>query len=309
MPAVSRRARSQRTTAAPPSAELTIRFWGVRGSIAAPGPATAGVGGNTSCVEISCGGDRVILDAGTGIRGLGETIVADAGGGPVTATLLFSHTHWDHIQGFPFFPPVFAAGANLEIYGTMHNGGLAAVLSRQMTEPHFPVPLDRLPATLRFHGVEPQQPFVAGASVGPGFVVRAAELHHPGGVFGYRIELGDTAVVYATDTEHPSDGSLDGALVDLARGADVLIYDAMYTPEQYLQGRRGWGHSTWAEGVRIANAAGVGRLVLFHHDPEHDDAAVAAIEAKAAALRPGTIAAREGLALRLPCRADRRRAA
>jgi phosphoribosyl 1,2-cyclic phosphodiesterase len=274
---------------------LTVRFWGVRGSVPSPGPRTAAVGGNTSCVEVRCRDQTIILDAGTGLRGLGERMVA--AGQPVAATILFSHVHWDHIQGFPFFAPLFRRGTELTLVGRPEHGTLESALRRQMTAPGFPVQLDAVPAALSYAAFEPGQAREIGSAV-----VRAARLNHPGGVIAYRIEVGGRALVFATDTEHHQ-GGIDRDLVALAEGADLLIYDAQYTPEEYAGvvggARAGWGHSTWVEGVRVARAAGVGALVLFHHDPARDDAAVAAIESAARAVMPGTVAAREGLEIHL----------
>jgi phosphoribosyl 1,2-cyclic phosphodiesterase len=281
---------------------LSIRFWGVRGSIPSPGPATAGVGGNTSCVEIRCGDQQIILDAGTGLRALGDALMR--AGEPVTAHVLFSHVHWDHIQGLPFFAPIYRPATTLHLHGAPEEGSLAAVLRTQMTAPHFPVGFDQAPARLVFH----EPPRRGRFAIGP-IAIATATLNHPNGVMAYRIECEGRSVVYATDTEHLADGGIDSRLVELARDADVLIYDAQYTPDEYCGAvgvsRMGWGHSTWEEGVRVARAADVKRLVLFHHEPSHDDATVEAIEAKAAAARPGTVAAREGLVIQLESHAAR----
>ncbi len=281
---------------------VTLRFWGVRGSCPAPGPATAGVGGNTSCVTVEASGELLILDGGTGLRALGDQLLAR---GPVDTAILFSHVHWDHIQGIPFFAPIFRSDTRLAMWGAPEHMTLEAVMQRQMGGPTFPVPLDRVPAELSFHPIDPG----AIASIGP-FRITVAGLRHPNGVHGYRIESGGRSIVYATDTEHQA-GTIDAGLVALARGADLLIYDAQYTPAEYLgqigPARIGWGHSTWEEAVRVASAAGVGQLVLFHHDPTHDDPAIAAIEASAAAILPGTIAAREGLTIELEARITGRR--
>jgi phosphoribosyl 1,2-cyclic phosphodiesterase len=275
---------------------IRLRFWGVRGSCPAPGPATAAVGGNTSCVEVRAGGELLILDGGTGLRALGDLLLAQ--GGAIEASILFSHVHWDHIQGIPFFAPIFRPDTRLSLHGAPEHMSLEDVMHKQMGGPNFPVPLDRVPAQLSF------DPITTGGATGIGpFRVIAAPLNHPNGVLGYRIEIGGRSIVYATDTEHLTGGMIDDRLVRLARGADVLIYDAQYTPSEYAgevgPSRVGWGHSTWVEGVRVARAAGVGQLVLFHHDPAHDDAAVAAIEARAAEELPGTVAAREGLTIDL----------
>ncbi len=281
---------------------VEIRFWGVRGSIASPGPHTQGVGGNTSSVEITTStGETLVLDAGTGVRALGDSLVSR---GVERVHLLLSHLHWDHIQGLPFFLPAWLGTTELDVLGARSTGtpglGLEASLSLQMQPPHFPVRLGDMRARLAFREVVPGEAIRVG-----GATVRAAQLEHPGGVLGYRIETGGRAIVYATDTEHGE--AADARLVALARDADVLIYDAMYTDDEYL-GRRGpprvgWGHSTWQAGCAVADAAGVDRLVLFHHDPGRTDAQVAAIEREAAALRPGTVAAREGLTVTLSGRA------
>ncbi len=268
---------------------MEIRFWGVRGSIASPGPETAQVGGNTSCVEVRCGKERIVLDAGTGLRSLGNALVKT--GEPQSLTLLLSHFHWDHIQGLPFFVPAYMPQTKLVVVGSSDGRhSLRDKLSRQMTEPHFPVQLDDLSANLSYREARAGGRF----DVGGGIEVRVARLNHPGGVFAYRIEHEGKSIVYATDTEHYA--CVDPALRALAEGADVLIYDAQYTPEEY-QSKVGWGHSTFASGAEVAKSAGVKKLVLFHHDPQRTDAGVAAIEDAARVLFPETIAAREGASI------------
>lgn len=282
---------------------LTVRFWGVRGSIPTPGPATANVGGNTSCVEVTCGDQRIILDAGTGIRELGQSL---QGAGPLEATILLSHLHGDHIQGFPFFTPAFHPGSELTMVGRADELSIEQALTQHMSPPAFPVALGDVPATLRYETAD-----VEGTTQIGKIKVRASRLKHPNGVLAYRLEHDGTSVVYATDTEHV-EGEIDDVLVELARGADVLIYDAMYTRAEYAgedgPSRRGWGHSTWNEGVNIARAAAVGQLVLFHHDPTRTDEQVASLEQAAAAELPGTVAAREGMEICLE-RLGKRRAA
>jgi len=271
---------------------MRVRFWGVRGSIAAPGPETALVGGNTSCVEVECGERRIILDAGTGLRRLGDALIAR--GAPVEATLLVSHFHWDHIQGLPFFVPAYAPSTKLTIAGMAPRTTVRDALAHQMTAPHFPVDLDDLGARIDWREVRAGQVFDVGD-----VVVRVAKLNHPGGVLAYRVEHDGQSIVYATDTEHYA--CLDPVLLQLAEGADVLVYDAQYLPEEYAgtKGRSkvGWGHSTYVVGCEIAQKAGVEKLVLFHHDPTRSDRAVADIEAAARELLPGTRAAREGMVL------------
>ncbi len=267
---------------------MEIRFWGVRGSIASPGPETASVGGNTSCVEVRCGAQRIVLDAGTGLRNLGNALVRT--GEPQSLALLLSHFHWDHIQGLPFFVPAYMPQTKLTIIGSSDGRhSLRDKLSRQMTEPHFPVQLDDLSAQLTYREARPAQGFELGD-----VRVKVARLNHPGGVFAYRLEHEGSSLVYATDTEHYA--CVDPALRALAEGADLLIYDAQYTPEEY-QGKVGWGHSTYVAGADVAKSAGVKQLVLFHHDPQRTDEGVVAIEQAACALFSNSIAAREGLVI------------
>ncbi|MCC7534645.1 MAG: MBL fold metallo-hydrolase [Deltaproteobacteria bacterium] len=263
----------------------SITFWGVRGSIASPGASTALVGGNTTCVEVRMGGERIVLDGGTGLRELG----AAQGHEPLSAaTLLFSHLHWDHIQGIPFFGPLFDPRSRVTMRGPR---GLEETLCRQMERPSFPVGMDVMGATMDIGSLEP------GDELRVGDVnVRVALLPHPGGSYGYRIEHGGRAVVFATDvelTDAPGE-----TLVDLARDADVLIVDAQYLPEE-LPAKRGWGHSSFDVVCRLADRARVRRLVLTHHDPTRDDGAVLAMEARARLLRPDSCAAREGMRIEL----------
>jgi phosphoribosyl 1,2-cyclic phosphodiesterase len=289
---------------------MRVRFWGVRGSIAAAGPETAQVGGNTSCVEVRVGDGAedggetlIVLDAGTGLRRLGESLR-----GPVAAHLFLSHLHWDHIQGFPFFAPAYAPGNEIRLYAPERcasNGNVRGALDAQMRAPHFPVGLDAMRAELHFCAVAAgAQIVIAGRDGGAAAMVQTAAAKHPNGCLAYRMSAGGRSVVYATDTEHDASGRIDRQLLELARGADVLIYDAQYTADEYA-GKRGWGHSTAEEGARLAEAAGVGQLVLYHHDPTHDDWQIARIEAATRARFPNTVAAREGLLLTLDPRQAR----
>jgi phosphoribosyl 1,2-cyclic phosphodiesterase len=273
---------------------MEIRFWGVRGSIASPGPETAGVGGNTSCVEVRCGETRIILDMGTGARKLGDALLHE---GRVEATVLLSHLHWDHIQGLPFFVPAYVPSTKLSIVGSVHGvGSLRDALSAQMAAPNFPVRLDELGAQISLREARPGEAFDVGEAR-----VRVAKLNHPGGVLAYRIEHEGQSLVYATDTEHYA--CVDPTLRTLAEGADVVIYDAQYTPEEYRgdggRSRVGWGHSTYVAGAELARASGARKLVLFHHDPRRTDAGVLDIEQMARELFPASIAAREGLVVHL----------
>jgi phosphoribosyl 1,2-cyclic phosphodiesterase len=276
---------------------MRIRFWGVRGSVPSPGPDTAEVGGNTSCVEVVLGNgrdeQRIVLDAGTGLRGLGQALARK---GPVEATVLLSHVHWDHIQGVPFFGPLYSESTRLRFVAGAFGGSLEGALHAQMRTPHFPVDLSHVPSQLQFETHRDGARIEVGESV-----VTLRKANHPDAVYAYRIDYAGRSIVYATDTEHYA--CLDPRLVALARGADVLVYDAQYLPEEY-DGRMGfsrvgWGHSTWTAGCELARAADVGQLVLFHHDPTRSDADVCAIETLARHSFQETIAAREGLEIAL----------
>lgn len=277
---------------------ISIRFWGVRGSIAAPGPETASVGGNTSCVEVVCGASRFILDSGTGIRALGDALMKQ---GPVQATLLLSHHHWDHIQGLPFFTPIYLPATQLTVIGPQTDRlSNIDVLEHQMSSPVFPVRLEELPCSLDTREVMVGDVLELGDTR-----IVVAKANHPGGCLAYRLEHAGRSVVYATDTEHYS--CVDPALRTLAAGADVLIYDAQYTPAEYRgehgPSKVGWGHSTYEDAAKLAHAADVAQLVLFHHDPRRDDRSVAELERKAQALFAGAVAAREGMLIELGARA------
>jgi len=253
------------------------------------------IGGNTSCVEVQCGETRIVFDSGTGIRLLGQKLVREM---PFDLHLFFSHVHWDHIQGFPFFGPAFVPGNTIHLYGASNSRGtIESAMAGQMEFPNFPVKLNELGATLVFHAVG------AGDSVslGDGVRVTAAAGTHPGGVLAYRVDYRGRAVVYCTDTEHRP-GRVDERIVDLAKDADVFVYDSMYTPEEYDgradgKSRVGWGHSTYEEGVRIAESAGVRQYVLFHHDPDQSDDEVREKERRAQALFPNSLCAYEGLVI------------
>jgi phosphoribosyl 1,2-cyclic phosphodiesterase len=270
-----------------------VRFWGVRGNIPCPGPDTVKYGGNTPCVEMSTGDTRLIFDAGTGLRVLGQALLSQM---PVEGHLFFTHCHWDHIQGFPFFIPAFIKGNSFHLYGVPSQGGqtLEQRLHDQMLHPNFPVPLQVMGADLQFHNL------AVGQELRIGDVrIDSASLNHPGDAVGYRVTWQGRSIAYVTDTEHFAD-RLDENVLYLARDADVLIYDAPYSDEEYeRQGRQGWGHSTWQEAVKVAIAAGVERLVIFHHDPVHCDRELDAIGEEVKARFPNSCMAMEGMAIQL----------
>lgn len=286
-----------------------VTVWGARGSIPTPGPATARYGGNTSCVSVEldgADGDRlVILDAGTGIRPLGKALAERAGDGGVNADLLVTHTHWDHIQGLPFFAPGRANA--VRIWGPRAGEvPLEQILRYQMNPVVFPVPLDQLAAELTVRHVDPD-PFEVD-----GFSVRAVRMRHPAVTLGYRLtpKEGGESLAYLPDNELGLGGEYDVGpkwrddVVAFLAGTQVLIHDAMYTPDE-LDHHRGWGHSSHMEAVALAVEAGVRTLVLFHHRPEHDDVEMDRLleEARGAAARhPGglqVVAATEGQELTL----------
>ncbi|MEQ1571357.1 MAG: MBL fold metallo-hydrolase [Myxococcota bacterium] len=262
---------------------MRVTFWGVRGSVPVSGGGFARTGGNTTCVEIEHDGAQLVLDGGTGLAALGASRA-----GPMDAALLFTHVHWDHIQGVPFFRPAFDPRSRLRLVGAP---GTYAALDAQMRPPSFPVGMDAFRAALEPMEILPEREL----HLGP-FVVRAAEMTHPNGVYCYRIEAAGHSVVFATDVEHGD--ALDPRLVDLARGADLLIHDAQYTDAEYPS-RRGWGHSTWEQALELADTARAGRVALFHHDPLRTDPELAQIESVATRRHHTAFAAREGVVVAL----------
>lgn len=266
---------------------LRVRFWGVRGSFPTPAASHLGYGGNTSCIEISAdSGARFIVDAGTGLRDLGLAMQSSAVT-PETIRLLLTHFHGDHVQGLPFFMPLYDAGQRIAFYSGYPPLELKTALEGAMIRPYFPVQLADLPGRREFFQIKASGEEMEGVRVKP------FRLNHPQGAWGFRMERGQASVVHAFDYEHGSDEH-ERDLIEHCRGAGLLIYDAQYTPGEYPE-RQGWGHSTWAEAVRIAGLAGVKRLMLFHHDPSHDDAAIDEILARARLEFPSVEAAREGM--------------
>lgn len=275
--------------------QFTVHFWGVRGSIPCPGAETVRYGGNTPCIEMRVGGQRLIFDGGTGLRVLGQYLLGQM---PVKANLLFTHSHWDHIQGFPFFVPAFIPGNRFHIYGAIAPNGstIEQRLNDQMLHPNFPVPLQIMAAQLEFHDIQIGDVLEFGQ-----VKVETALLNHPGEAVGYRVSWDGYAAAYVTDTEHFPE-RLDDNVLFLARDADVLIYDATYTNDEYHSEKTskvGWGHSTWQEAVKVAKAANVKRLVIFHHDPLHNDDFLDNVGEQVAQHFPNSLMAREGLSIQL----------
>jgi phosphoribosyl 1,2-cyclic phosphodiesterase len=279
---------------------MRITFWGVRGSIPTPGPDTVQIGGNTSCVEVRAGKALLIFDGGTGLRLLGKKLIKEM---PIVAHIFFSHVHWDHIQGFPFFDPAFVAGNTIHLYGGNNvSRTLEETLAGQMDHPSFPVHLTEMGAKMTFNDLAEGQALQIDAGDGSMAKVTTGRGNHPNGVWAYRVDHAGKSVVYATDTEHYA--VVDPKLARLAQGVDVLIYDAQYTPEEYAgEGtgvpKVGWGHSTFEAAARLASAARVKELVLFHHDPMQSDAAVREKERRARAMFAASQAAYEGLSIQL----------
>jgi phosphoribosyl 1,2-cyclic phosphodiesterase len=274
---------------------LKVAFYGARGSTPVAEPDYTRFGGNTSCVLMTFKNGRIgILDAGTGIRKLGDDFAARSIEQYDNIFIGLSHTHWDHIQGFPFFKPAYDPRRRLtiSIYREGRNTtDLEHVLTTQMQRDYFPVSLDRMGATVIFW-----QPEINDATTASGVNIMALKHNHTGDAYSYRITEGETSLVYSTDVEHIR--GIDPKVVAFARNADLLIHDAQYTPDE-LRDKRGWGHSSWQQAVEVAVTAGVKKLALFHHDPEHNDAFLLKIEKECQRLFSEAFLAREGLEIEI----------
>jgi len=249
-------------------------------------------GGNTSCIEVIANGKRLILDAGTGIRQLGNEMQKS---GMDNFHILLTHTHWDHINGFPFFTPAYNKDLSIEIMAGHlgDKGGIQDVLSAQMDNPMFPVPLEAMTADITFTDFKAGEAFDLCEDIH----VRTAPLNHPNGSTAYRIEYDGKAMVYVTDTEHVP-GETDENILNLIQGADLVIYDSTYTEEEFPS-KIGWGHSTWNEGVRLCRLGGVKRMAIFHHEPDHYDDFMDDIAKIARAEWEGAFVCREGMTIDL----------
>jgi phosphoribosyl 1,2-cyclic phosphodiesterase len=270
-----------------------VRFWGVRGSLPVSGPQFLRYGGNTACIEMRCGPHTLIFDAGSGFRPAGEVLKAE---GVQEVDLFFTHCHYDHIVGLPFFWPLYDPQVRISVWSG-HLAGLMTtreMLSQFVRPPWFPVKLDICKANLDFHD------FHAGDVLKPrkNVAVRTGGLNHPGGCIGYRVEWAGRAVAVISDTEHIA-GELDASVLGLIRDADLVIYDCTYVEEE-MQKHLGYGHSTWEQGVKLCEAAGAKSLAMFHHDPTRTDAQLKIIEQQAKRRFAGAFAAFDGQVINIP---------
>ncbi len=272
---------------------MQIRFWGVRGSTPTPQPENLRYGGNTSCVEVRLNGQIYVFDCGTGFRNLGKHLISEFEEKPFFAHIFLSHFHWDHIQGIPFFLPLYNNPENhFFFHSSSRTRKLQHALEDQMSDPYFPVNMAAMQAHRNFYDMEEEKLAFDEC------VIQSKWLNHPQGCLGFRLETDDKVVVYATDNE-PGHEVFDKNVRKLAEGADVLIYDSQYLPEEYEAQKRGWGHSHWREAVNIAMGSGAKELVLFHHDPDHADNCIDSIVTKAREYYPKVRAASEGMEIQL----------
>jgi len=275
---------------------MRVKFWGVRGSTPTPQPENMRYGGNTSCVEVRVGEQLYIFDCGTGFRVLGQQLQDEFGEKklPLSAHVFVSHFHWDHIQGIPFFRPLYErADSQFLFHCSSRTRSLKQVMDEQMASPYFPVNLSQMRAQQKFYDIDS-----GGLTLDDGVQIQTSWLNHPQGCMGFRMETKDGVVVYATDNE-PGDAAFDKSVRKLAEGADVLIYDAQYLPEEYAAEKRGWGHSHWREAVNVVMESGAKELVLFHHDPDHTDVVIDKIVHDARNYYPKVRAAAEGMEIRI----------
>lgn len=268
---------------------MRVKFWGVRGSTPTPQMENLRYGGNTSCVEVRINGKLYVFDCGTGFRVLGKQLLGEFKNQPIHAHIFISHFHWDHIQGIPFFVPLYS---NRENYFFFHSSsrtrGLQRAIEEQMADPYFPVDMTEMQAHRNFYDIEEDRIAFDDCTI------QSMWLNHPQGCLGFRLETDEGIVVYATDNE-PGHPVFDKNVRKLAEGADVLIYDAQYMPDEYQKFKKGWGHSHWREGLNIIQESGAKELILFHHDPDHPDSCIDSIVQEARNYYPKVRAASEGM--------------
>ena len=271
--------------------DFFVRFWGVRGSIPCPGGGVVRYGGNTSCLEIRCGSNILILDAGTGLRMFDHS---RNGSGPLQADVFFTHTHFDHICGWPYFTSLLDSASTINVWcgHLLPEYTIEQILGGLLREPFMPVRQKDIAARLDYRD------FPVGETLRPrpGVTLHTAPLNHPQGATGYRVEFAGKSICYITDTEHKP-GAPDRNILKLIEGADVVVYDSTYTDEEF-PAHVNWGHSTWQEGARLCDAANVGQFVVFHHDPDHADAFMDGVATDVERARPGSLVAREGMVIR-----------
>ncbi len=278
-----------------PTEQFLVRFWGVRGGVPTPGAETLRYGGNTTCVEVEVGQHRLIFDGGTGLRGLGKSLLEQM---PIEAHLFFTHSHWDRIQGFPFFSPGFIQGNRLHIYGSpaVNGASIKQQLTGQMLRPNFPVPLQVMRAEMTFHDIAP------GDIVTLGDVqIASISVNQYHRSLGYRVDWNGRSIVYATDARLYKD-HLDYALLHLVQDADILIYDAAYVEHEYYETRpttMDCKTEIWWLGLELAQKTNVKQIVMFHHDPSHDDEFLDQAERKLQDQFPASLLAREGMELQV----------
>jgi phosphoribosyl 1,2-cyclic phosphodiesterase len=273
---------------------MRVKFWGVRGSTPTPQAENLRYGGNTSCVEVRVEDQIYIFDCGTGFRMLGREFVREFGNKPFAAHVFVSHFHWDHIQGIPFFRPLYEnSQSRFSFHSSGRTRGIQQVMAEQMASPYFPVDLGMMRAKRDFCNIEN-----GCIDMDDGICIKTQWLNHPQGCLGFRVETKDGVLVYATDNE-PGDAAFDKGVRKLAEGADILIYDAQYLPEEYEARRRGWGHSHWREAINVVMESGAKELILYHHDPEHTDAIVDKVVTDAGNYYPKVRAAAEGMEITL----------
>lgn len=270
-----------------PDKQFSVKFWGVRGSVPVSGPTTCRYGGNTSCLEVRCGDRLIMLDAGSGAFLLGEQLQQSETG---KIDILFTHCHYDHIEGAPFFAPVHMSGWQVAYWSGHQYGKMttADMIDNYMKRPYFPVGPEVFCSRASYHDFKPESVL----DFGDGITIKTLPLNHPDGAVGYRVEFDGRSICYMTDMEHVPGGPSQ-KLLDFVSGTGIMIYDAMYDDAEFDQ-YKGFGHSTWQEGARLADLADVDVYVAFHHQPCHDDATMDRIGEKLNTRRPGSLVAREG---------------